>query len=492
VWDDLETLLEAVDGGIDLSHLDHLVQRDIREDQNDFRIVIGTRRCGKTRFIAAESLEVADQFPGEVVPYVAPTVGRARDIIMPHFRKLQRDHGVQLTYNLGDHKIFTPNGGCVQLCGLATEAEVEKGRGGSSPALYIDECGAINQRLLQRAVRETYGPTTRDWIGRGGRGTLLSGTPDYVPGSYWNRLCGGNTRKSEFGATVHHMTIFDNPFYAGREDSTIDAFCRDNGLKRSDSIVLREWFGLFAVDSDGLAYPHWNQVVHPMHLMPLAGYTSLGVDLGSDHPCAWVVIRWVLTEHVDTVTNQVRYIHHGHVLETYEESGLQVPDVVAITREFQKAYSVGVTHGDSGGGGKMTIDTLAGTYGLDIQPVVKGNHKQDRIWMLDGMLANGTLHVHERCQTLVEQLGSVPKERKSNGLFDHMSGYADHSLDACHYAILAAKQHLREYDLGPKIGSREYSAKKVEAEYQRVTSNPSKRGAVLQRLATRRQRASRP
>jgi hypothetical protein len=228
-----------------------------------------------------------------------------------------------------------------------------------------------------------------------------------------------------------------------------------------------------------------------MHLMPLGGFTSLGVDLGSDHPCAWVVIRWVLTEHVDTTTNSVRYIHHGHALETYEESGLQVPDVVAITREFQKAYSVGVTHGDSGGGGKMTIDTLRGTYGLDISPVTKSNQKQDRIWMLDGMLANGTLHVHERCQTLIEQLGSVPKERKSNGLYDHMSGYADHSLDACHYAILAAKQHLREYDLGPKIGSREHKQKQVEAEFQRITSSPSKRSQVLQRLAARRQRTAR-
>lgn len=487
-WEDEETLLESIDGGIDLSPHDHAVQRAIREDPSEFRVVIGGRRSGKTTFIGNEAVEIADQFPGETIPYVAPTVGRARDVIMPHFRRLQRDHGVELRYNFGEHKIFTPNGGIVQLCGLATEAEVEKGRGGSSPALYIDECGAQKASLLRRAVRETYGPTTRDWIGRGGRGIVLGGTPDYVPGSYWNKLCGGNTHKSEFGASVHHMTIFDNPFYAGREDRTIDTFCRENGLKRSDSIVQREWFGRFCVDSDGLAYPHWNGIVLPMHLMPFGGYTTLGIDLGSDHPCAWVVIRWVLTESVDVTTNVARYIHHGHILETYEESELQVPDVVAITREFQKAYAVGSTHGDSGGGGKMTIDTLRGTYGLDIEPVTKSNHKQDRIWMLDGMLANGTLHVHERCQTLIEQLGSVPKERKSNGLFDHMSGYADHSLDATHYAILAARQHLQEFDLGPKIGSREWTTKQVKKDLDRVKRSPSRRAQLLSRLAQRRRR----
>src|SRR6478609_6929471 len=156
-WEDEETLLESIDGGIDLSHLDHPKQRAIREDPSEFRVVIGGRRSGKTTFIGNEAIEVADQFPGETVPYVAPTVGRARDILMPHFRRLQRDHGANLRYNLGEHKVFTPNGGIIQLCGLATMAEVEKGRGGSAPALYIDECGAINADLLKRAVRETYG-----------------------------------------------------------------------------------------------------------------------------------------------------------------------------------------------------------------------------------------------------------------------------------------------------------------------------------------------
>ena len=485
---DEESIFEDIDGGLDLDPLLHQKQLDIKYDPSVFRAVIGGRRSGKTRFVACEALEVADQFPGLWIPYIATTVGTARDIIMPELQKLQREQDLQLTYHLSEHKIFTPNGGCIKLCGLATEAEVEKGRGPSLPALYIDEGGAHKQRLLQRAIQETWGPATRDWTGIGGRGICVSGTPDYVPGSYWNKMCGGNTHQSEFGASVHHMTIFDNPFFAGREDSTIDSYCQEQGLKRSDSKVQREWFGRFAVDSDGLAYPHWSGTVHPMHLMPLTGYTTLGVDLGGDHPCAWVVIRWVLTETVDAATNVARYIHHGHVLETYEESGLQVPDVVAITKEFQKAYNVGTTHGDSGGGGKMTIDTLAGTYGLNINPVTKSGHKQDRIWMLDGMLANGTLHVHDRCQSLVEQLGSVPKERQSNGLYDHMRGYADHSLDAAHYAILAARQQPVELDLGPRIGSREHKDKQVKQAVEQMRRAGSRRSEMMQRLKVRRGR----
>ncbi len=486
---DEETLLEAIDGGIDLSRLYHPRQRAVSSDQSTFRALIGGRRSGKTMLIACEAIEVADQFPGEVVSYVAPTVGRARDVIMPHFRRLQRLHGLRLEFNLGEHKVYTPGGGCIQLCGLATEAEVEKGRGGSSPALYIDEAGAINQRLLRRAVLETYGPTARDWMGRGGRGIMLSGTPDYVHDSYWYRVCGGNEHASRYGASVHAMTIFDNPFYEGRAQSTIDEFCRQNGLQSSDAIVQREWYGRFCNDADGLAYPHWSGIVHPITLMPRTGYTTMGVDLGEDHPCAWCVIRWSLVETVHSAENQVRYIHHGHVLETYEESGLTVHDVAAITRDLQRIYDVGTTHGDSGGGGAMTIKTLSAVLGIDIQPVQKSGHKQDRMWALDSMLANGTLHVHDRCQTLVEQLASVPREKKSNGLYDHMSGYADHSLDAAHYAILAARQQPIDLDLGPRLGSREHKEAQAKAERDRMFAGRSTRTARSQARNPLRRRA---
>jgi len=183
----------------------------------------------------------------------------------------------------------------------------------------------------------------------------------------------------------------------------------------------------------------------------------------------------------------VRYIHHGHVLETYEESGLKVHDVAAITREFQKTYNVGSTHGDSGGGGAMTIDSLAESMGVPIEAVQKSGKKQDRIWMLDSMLGNGTLHIHDRCQTLIEQLRSVPKERsKTTGLYDHMKGYPDHSLDACHYAILAARQQPVELDLGPKLGTRDHKVKRTEKELAKAHTALGARSEMLQRLEARR------
>lgn len=482
---DEETLFADIEGGIDLSGQWHAKQMAVANDTSNLRAIIGGRRSGKTTLVGGEALMVADEFPGLTVPYVGPTVGRARDVIMPQMRKFQ-EQGVQLTYNLGNHQIFTPNGGCVQLFGLATMSEVEKGRGGSYPALYIDECGAIvNQRLLERAVKETFGPATKDFLGIGGRGICLSGTPTYQPGTYWEKICGGNTGKSEMGASVHHMTIYDNPFFRGREELIIAAYMQENNLLRTASEIKREWDGLFCVDSDGLAYPGWSGIVLPSHMIPIGGFTVLGVDLGSDHPCAWVVIRFVLTESV--IGDTVRYIHHGHILETYEESGLTVHDVAAITRMFQQTYGVQATMGDSGGGGKMTIDTINEVMGIPIEPVNKAGNKEDRIWLFDSMLRTGTMHVHDKCETLVNQLGSVPIETKSNGLRDHMRGYHDHSLDAGHYALLAARQHAIELPLPPKVGTREWHEKQNAQENQVLTG----RGVAEKRLIDRAMRRQR-
>lgn len=463
---DEESVFESIDGDLSFDGLYHAKQRAVHDDPSNFRVVIGGRRSGKSTEIAAESVEVADQFPGLTIPYVGPTVGRARDIMMPAFRKLMSERGVRLDFNLGEHKVFTPGGGCIQLCGLATKAEVEKGRGGSYPALYIDECGAIASHLLQTAVQETYGPATKDFLGIGGRGIMLSGTPQHGAPGYWERACGGNTRKSEIGASVHHMTIWDNPFFAGREQMVIDAYCQENGLKPDAAPVLREWRGIFVIDHDGLAYPHFDGTVWPIHLMPLDGFTCLGVDLGSDHPCAWVVVRFHLVETI--IGNTVEYIHHGHILESYEESGLKVHDVAAITSKFQQAYNVGATYGDSGGGGAMTVDTINTVMSVNMQPVVKAGLKEDRMWMTDSMFGNRTLHVHDRCSTLLQQLNSVPKERKPNGHLDHMAGYPDHSLDALHYALLGARQHKMRFLLPPRPGSKEWIAETQRQDIARV------------------------
>src|SRR5688572_4038765 len=90
--------------------------------------------------------------------------------------------------------------------------------------------------------------------------------------------------------------------------------------------------------------------------------------------------------------------------------------------------------------------------------VVKARIKEARISLTDSMLGNGTLHVHDRCGTLTQQLAVTPKERKGNGRLDHMAGYPDHSLDALHYALRRTTQYEITFQLPPRPGSKEWVA----------------------------------
>lgn len=488
-WEDDETLFEALDSGITLPVQWHEKQRGFQEDPSLARVAIGGRRSGKSTVFIGEACQVADMFPGTVVPYLSQTVGRAKLVILPHIEEFKRE-GAKLHVDNGSDQIRTPNHGIVQLGGLSTKAEVEKGRGISSPALYVDEAGTIGSARLRPAIFETYGPATKDFYGRGGRGIAIGGTPDYVPKSFWERLCGGNTRKSEYGYTVHHMTIWDNPFYKGREQMVIDAYLAENKLEIHDPEVQREWFGRFCLNTQGLAYPSWDGTILPLVQMPLYGFTCLGVDLGTDHPCAFVVVRFTVHETIIGKPGKelLHRVHHGHVLETYEESGMSVHDVRAVIYQLQKNYNIEITVGDSGGGGAMTIDTINKVMGVPIQAVKKSGLKEDRIWMTDSMFRNRTLHVYDRSESLIEQLGSVPKERKSNGKIDHMAGYPDHSLDALHYAIVGASQHEVKIELPPLPGTKEWNERQQRLEAAIAMETPQQRQNRLRALRRRQRR----
>lgn len=488
-WEDDETLFAALDSSVSLPVEWHGKQIGFKEDPSLARVTIGGRRSGKSTVFIGEAIEVADQFPGTVVPYLSQTVGRAKLVVLPHVEEFIRE-GAKLHVDNGNDQIRTPNHGIVQLGGLSSKAEVEKGRGISSPALYIDEAGTIGCARLRPSVMETYGPATKDFYGRGGRGIAIGGTPDYVPKSFWEKLCGGNSRTSEYGFTVHHMTIWDNPFYAGREQLVIDAYMKENGLVLTDPEVQREWFGRFCLNTQGLAYPSWDRSILPLAQMPLYGFTCLGVDLGSDHPCAFVVVRFTVHESIIGKPGKelLHRVHHGHILETYEESGMSVHDVRAVIHQLQKNYNITQTVGDSGGGGAMTIQTINEVMGVPIQPVKKAGLKEDRIWMTNSMLRNRTLHVYDRCESLIEQLGSVPKERKTNGKIDHMAGYPDHSLDALHYALLAAQQHEVMIELPPLPGTKAWNERQQRLDAMIASENPQQRRQRLQALRRRRGR----
>jgi hypothetical protein len=455
----------------------HPKQRRINVDPAWIRTVLGTRRSGKTEEFVMEGLETADQFPGEIIPYVMPTIGRYKDIVYSKAQDLSNQFGLGLRINRSEFKVTTPNGGTLQIFGLATAPDAEKGRGKRFPLVIIDECGAHNQDVLKLAVTQTFGPATADFRGLGGRGLLLGGTPGYEPDCYWEQLIGGNSHVSKLGASVHFMTIWDNPFFKGREQMIIEAHLRENNLPANDAGFRREWQGEFCSNTEGLCYQRFSGRQLPRHMVPRGGYTVMGLDLGKHDPCAWVVVRFIIVEEVmedgdgQTV---VRSIHHGHVIASFEKSDCSIEEMAAITRKLQQAYHVSHIAGDSAGLGATIVQDLNTRYGLPIVPVKKSPVKVGAIWMADSMFGAGTLHVHEGCDSLVRQLRAVPWDDKR---LRHHPRFPDHSLDALLYALTLSRQHEVDTALAPEPGSPEWYKEQERRDEQ----------AALEYAARRRQ-----
>ena len=449
---------------VDLTNHLHAKQLAFRLDPSFWRVLHGTRRSGKTEVMCVEAIEVADMFPGETVPWIMPTIGMGRDIVFPKMEELSVKFDLGLHINRGDFKIHTPSGGVIQLFGLSTKPEAEKGRGKRYPLVIADEGGAYpNQDLLKLALNETFGPATADFRGLGGRGIVVAGTAGYEPDSYFEQLVGGNSHVSKLGASVHFMRIWDNPYFKGREQLIIDAYLRERNLPASDAGFRREWLGEFCTNSEGLCYQRWNGAMLPRHMIPTGGYTVMGLDLGRHQPCAWVVVRFVVVETV--IGDKLRSVHHGHVIASFTKSECGLEEIASITRKLAQAYGVGHIAGDSAGLGATIVNDLATVYGLPIVAVKKRGDKSGRIWMTDSMLGIGTLHLHDGCEGLARELKTVPwNDRRS----DHHPRFADNLCDATHYALTLSRQHDLEEELPPAPGTSEWYARQ-EREDERLT-----------------------
>lgn len=448
----------SIGTSIGISNNFHSKQKAIHEDHSGMVSIIGGRRSGKTEVMVGMALELADQFPGETVAYLGPTLRGISDLVFPKVREIEKRLNVKLPISVGSMHVSTPNGGKVQLYGMATFPDVEKGRGFRFPGVFIDEAGAMRQQLLKLAVTESFGPATADFSGRGGRGVTMGGTPPYIVGSYFEEMCGGNKHESPSkGPTVHHMTLWDNPYFEGRADDVTEKWLRDNGLTKASSQYRREWLGEFCVDTMGLCYGGWNGTVLPRHEIPLEGYTILGLDLGVTHPNAWVVVRITPEYFLSDDKNEVQVRYITHILETYEQNEMSIDEIAGLTKEFVNTWNIGKVYADGGGGGLQTVNDLQSRHGIQLENYkrLKGvGSKQSRIWQLNSQLQQGSLVVHEDCETIIDQFRSVPWNDTRT---DHHEKFPDHSLDALLYsASHDVSQIVRTITVPPKPGSPEW------------------------------------
>lgn len=257
------------------------------------------------------------------------------------------------------------------------------------------------------------------------------------------------------GGVVHRTTLHDNPLYEGRADAVLEQVRLENKLLETDAVYRREYLGEFSLDTAGLCYSDWEGTVAPAAEIPPQGMTVMGLDFGDTSPCAWVVIRVVPVAR--DIGDVREHGYHVHFVAACEQVCSTLHEVAAKTRELQKAWHVGWISGDSAEG--MAINTLRDQHGIPIERSAKSGLKRERIWNLQSMFRARTCTIHEGCNPLVTEVRGVPWDE---GHGDHHPRFADHALDAAHYAIELAMQHVYQRPAEPVPGTE--SALRAQAE----------------------------
>lgn len=419
----------------------------VDSDPNDLKSLLYGRRTGKTTYAVGKVCD--DGIPGEVHPFVGVTATKARDTCFPILERFVKSHGLGVSFNRQKLRATTDRGVIIQCMGLATKPEVEKLRGERYPGVIFDECGAQNQDLLKVAVQEAAGPATLDFWGRGGFGIMCLGTPSYAPIGFWHEICGGNGEIApKHGFTCHRGNVLQNPYIRDPAEALRRKLVQQGWTEETPEYI-REWLGKFCLSTDGLCYGRaWNQIVEHRIYRPLQGLTIVSMDWAENAPCAWAVIRVV--EHVEQVGNMLHTSLHVHVLETKEKVCDSLAEIAAITRQLMKAYSAGWLVGDSAEG--IGIRQLNQQYGLPMSKAEKSGKKAERIFMMQGMLRCGTLRIYEDCESLIEQITTLPWNEDRD---DHHEAYDDHTCDALHYGIELALQKMQVKPMEPVPGSPE-------------------------------------
>lgn len=438
--------------------------RNALGDQNDLQSWLCGRRTGKTTALAAKLC--MEGIPGEVHPFVAVTQQKARLILWPILERFSKSHGIKVDYNRTTGLAVTDRGIKIQCMGLSTKPEIEKLRGERYPGVIFDECGAMNQDLLQQAVLEAAGPATLDFSGLGGFGVICSGTPSRTPIGFWHDICGGNDKEPKYGFTVHRANVTQNPYIRNAAKLLEKKRAQMKWTEETPEYV-REWLGKFCLGGDGLCYGRaWNQFVHSQTTRPLAGQTIIAVDFGESSPCAWAVIRCVMD--TEQIGNMVHSVMRCHVLECRRQVCTSLAEIAGITRQLMKTYSASYLVGDSAEG--FGIRQLQQQYGLPFEKSQKSGLKAERIFMMQGMLRCGTVLIYEGCEDLIEEISTVPWNEDRD---DHHEAYSDHCCDALHYAIEKAMMVHRITPAIPLPGSPEaLEAKRLAMRAKALSAKP--------------------
>jgi PBSX family phage terminase large subunit len=410
------------------------------------KVIVCSRRSGKSYMISAALLQKAMSTPDSVHLYIGLTKASARNVIWSILTRMIEDYKLPCVFNEHTLTIKFNNRSRIIIEGCKDQTTIERLRGMALHTAVIDECQAVPTQLANSLISEIISPALKDYNGE----LILAGTPCALLKSILYLAWNGDKPYKNF--EKFHWNVTNNVkfprFVSGvsTPETYLEEICNETGYKTTDPGFQREFLGNFVEDKDSLVYG-FDPDRDVCESLPAGHEWSyiVSCDLGFNDSDAAVVGAFSYTHRI------------AYVVETFSEAGQDFSTMAEKIRELNEKYNPIMTIVDSGSGGLKFVSELNHRYGIRAKPAEKYNPKAGGCAMMADSFRKQEFKVldNDSNQILIAQLSNitfliktdkdgntkrvVPDGKNvvtANGII------GDDAADACLYLFKACRNYL--------------------------------------------------
>jgi hypothetical protein len=387
-------------------------QREAIECGAQFVAFVCSGRAGKTRGALLKWLEVCERKPGQLSVFVALTQKSAKRIAWRQLRRMDKEMGLGLKFNVSELSVTHPNGSQIVLLGANRDDLIDTLRGFPIVLALFDEAAFWRADTLKHAIEDAVMVRLLDY---GGECWVMS-TPGYICAGMHYEL----VTHVRPGWRVFRWTYLDNPHlpeHLPRHERTRARRLKEalaiqsaNGWTDATPSWQREFLGQYFDDIDARVYKFTRQR-NVVAAMPESWTTHperwvrvLGIDYGST--AGFALVLWAWERHSKT-------IYGVRAAKWYGKAPSETAD---ITKEWVEAFAPHKIVGDSAA--KGYIDEARLRHQLPIQPADKLGKRGHIELMNDAWLGRRLLLVAGECEQYadeLEKLGWDPRYADKRG-----------------------------------------------------------------------------
>jgi len=397
-----------------------------------------SRRGAKSYSICSILLYRALTRPGTRHLFLALTFKNVKRIAWVTLEKLCKKYGVRYKANGTAGTLTLQNGSVIELAGAdGNEALADRFLGAYFDTIAIDEAGSFDPRELDYLIDHVLTPTLIDTYGD----LYLLGSPQEIDKGRFFEAC-----HNKHGYEHFSWTTDKNPYIAENFLKEIKELLEINPEIENAAWFRRNYRNEWARDEGDLVYK-----LSSINLIPTLPANNRviqylgGIDFGYEDPCAFVV--GCILANDPTL----------YIIYSYKEKHLGHDDIAHIVSELEIKYPGITFYADSAS--KMTIVDLSTKYGCNVVSCKKTGTKVERINSINTELLLGRVKLVEGgidgepgCPSLIEELNSLPRQKKRRGGSDEFGdsewrehpAYPNHLTDALSYLWSHSLHHLQQ------------------------------------------------